>query len=436
MTLSDKIEIVEIKKIVPYEKNPRINKEAIPKVAESIKKFGFRNPIILDKNSVIIAGHTRFEAAKKLGLKEVPCIFVKDLNEDEVKALRLVDNKTAEFSQWETDLLNAELDELKSRGMDLEDFGFTLEKKAISIDDIEEDTPPDLPKQAKSKSGEIYILGQHRLMVGDSTKAEDVAKLMNGNLADLVVTDPPYNVAIGDKNADIVRALKRKAGKSIMTNIANDKMSDEAFREFLIKAFSTMKDNLKAGGVFYIWYSNYSIKAFLVALEENRLLSRQTLTWVKHHFCIGRQDYQKITEACLYGWKEGAGHYFINNRSLTTIWEEDPPDIDNLNKEDLKKLLKTMYADILTDVLHEKKPNKSNLHPTMKPVKLIARQVFNSSRKGETVLDLFGGSGTTMIACEELDRKCFMMEFDPKYADVIIERWENKTGKKAKKEEL
>lgn len=433
--ISDKIELIEIKKIKPYERNPRNNKEAIPKVAESIKKFGFRNPIILDSKNTIIAGHTRYEASKKLGLTEVPCIYANDLTETEVKALRLIDNKTGEYSVWEQDLLNDEVKDIMTAGMDLEEFGLSLNNPSMAIDEIVEDEPPELPKEPKSKTGEIYSLGEHRLMVGDSTKAEDVSRLMNGNLADLVVTDPPYNVAIGDKNAYKTRAPGRKAGKSITTNIANDKMSDEAFKEFLIKAFSAMKDNLKAGGVFYIWHSNASVKSFLIALEENGLLSRQTLTWVKQHFCIGRQDYQNSQEHCLYGWKEGTKHYFINNRSLTTVWEDDPPDIDNMTKDDLKKLLKTMYADILTDVIHEKKPQKSELHPTMKPVKLIARQIFNSSKKGEIVLDLFGGSGTTMIACEEMGRKCYMMEYDPHYADVIIERWENKTGKQAKKVE-
>ena len=430
--ISDKIELIEIKKIKPYEKNPRNNKEAIPKVAESIKKFGFRNPIILDSKNTIIAGHTRYEASKKLGLTEVPCIYANDLTETEVKALRLIDNKTGEYSVWEQDLLNDEVKDIMTAGMDLEEFGLSLNNPSMAIDEIVEDEPPELPKEPKSKTGEIYQLGEHRLMVGDSTKAEDVSRLMNGNLADLVVTDPPYNVAIGDKYKMMDKF--DKAG-CIQTNIANDKMSDEAFKEFLIKAFSNLRDLLKAGGVFYIWYAGMKAEEFFGAVKESGLKIAENLQWVKNQFTLTHMDYQWQHEPCLYGWKEGTKHYFINNRSLTTVWEDDPPDIDNMTKDDLKKLLKTMYADILTDVIHEKKPQKSELHPTMKPVKLIARQIFNSSKKGEIVLDLFGGSGTTMIACEEMGRKCFMMEYDPHYADVIIERWENKTGKQAKKVE-
>lgn len=252
---------------------------------------------------------------------------------------------------------------------------------------------------------------------------------MNGNLADLVVTDPPYNVAIGIEDIEEAKIRKRRTDG---LSIQNDAMSNEDFYLFLKKVFKNLYNNIKNGGVFYVWYASKEVVNFTNALEYNNLPVRQELIWNKNSLVMGRQDYQWKHEPCLYGWKDGAGHYFIDDRTQTTVFEDKKPDIKKMKKEELVKLLEEIYSDkVSTTIINESKPSVSELHPTMKPVKLIARQVKNSSRINEKVLDLFGGSGTTLITCEQLNRKCYMMEYDPHYIDVIIQRWENFTGEKA-----
>ena len=259
----------------------------------------------------------------------------------------------------------------------------------------------------------------HRLMCGDSTSEEDVAKLMNGEIADLVVTDPPYNVAIENSQG--------------MT-IKNDNMEKSQFLEFLTKAFNCLNISLKEGGAFYVWFASREHINFETALNKNGLQVRQELIWNKNSLILGRQDYQWKHEPCLYGWKDGDSHYFIDDRKQTTVIEDKKPDIKKMKKEEMQKLLEEIYSDkTSTTIINEDKPSVNDLHPTMKPIKLIARQVKNSSKVGEKVLDLFGGSGSTIITCEQLNRKCYTMEYDPKYVDVIINRWEQFTGKKAVK---
>jgi len=376
------IEYLELNTLKPYENNPRKNVQAIKYVAESIKEYGFKNPIIIDKNNEIVAGHTRYKAAKELKLGVVPCIRINDLSEEQTRAYRLVDNKTAEYAEWDLELLDLELRGIDSINMEL--FGFDLSLEEEIIDDEYEIV---LPEEPKSKLGEIYQLGNHRLMCGNSRIIEDVEQLMNGNVADLLLTDPPYNV---DYEGKTEKALKME----------NDKMSENEFIQFLIELFSNADSFLKKGGVFYIWHADSEGGNFRKACEIVNWKIRQCLIWVKNHFCISRQDYHWQHEPCLYGWKSGSGHYFINDRTQTTVFCYD-------------------------------KPIRNDNHPTMKPLELIAKQIQNSSKKNENVLDICGGSGTTLIGCEQLDRTCYMMELDSKYVDVIIDRWEKFTGRKA-----
>lgn len=404
----------------PYENNPRLNEDAVDLVAASIDEFGFKQPIVVDKDLIIIAGHTRWKAAQKLGLETVPCIQADDLTPAQVKAYRLADNKVAEAAQWDLDALQFELEGLDNMGFDMEPFGFETETfdEQIAEDDNFE---AELPTAPMTRSGQLWLLGKHRLMVGDSTKRQDVEKLCSDATVDMIVTDPPYNI---DYTGGTKDAMK----------IENDNWGDdEGFIEFLKAAFENMRDQLKAGGSFYIWYASTQSKNFLEAAERAGLNIRQTLIWNKNTFSLGRQDYQWKHEPCLYGWKDGAAHYFVNTRNLATVIEDaENQDIDSMKKDELKDLLKSILGGCKdTTILDEKKPTKSDLHPTMKPIPLIARQIKNSSRTGENVLDLFGGSGSTLMACEQLGRRCFMMEYDPHYADVIIKRWEDYTGEQA-----
>lgn len=412
------MEIIEKKltELIPYEKNPRRNDDAVKYVAESIKQFGFKVPIVIDTNNIIVAGHTRYKASKKLKLQTVPCIIADDLTDEQIKAYRLADNKVAEHAEWDTDLLNLELFELGNFDMGV--FGFD-EAEEPESEVTEDDYEPELPKIPTAKRGEIYQLGTHRLMCGDSTDAKDMDRLMDGEVADLVVTDPPYNVNY--ESAD---------GKSIQ----NDNMEDTAFRQFLRDAFQLNNDHMRDGAAFYIWHADSEGYNFRGACHDIGWHVRQCLIWNKSSLVLGRQDYHWKHEPCLYGWKDGAAHHFVDDRTQTTVIEDKGIDINKLSKDEMKALLKEIYSDkISTTIINEDKPSASDLHPTMKPLKLLERLVKNSSRQGELVLDSFGGSGSTLMTCEQLNRRCNMMELDPKYVDVIIERWENFTGKKAKK---
>lgn len=395
------IKMLSVKAITPYDKNPRKNDVAVDAVAASIKEFGFRIPILLDKNGTIIAGHTRLKAATKLGLKEVPCIYADDLNEEQVKALRLADNKTAELADWDFDLLNDEL--LDIIDIDMTSFGFEELLDARPDLEDEEDFDVDAEVPAIVKAGERYQLGNHILMCGDSTNREDVTKLLRGGVADLLLTDPPYNV-------------NYSGGTKEKLTIANDDMDDSSFYQFLIDAFANADSVMRPGAAFYIWHADSNGLTFRRACNDAGWQIRQCLIWVKNSMVLGRQDYQWKHEPCLYGWKDGASHYFVADRTETTVREDE---------------LDAVVDEEKTTILRYDKPTSSKLHPTMKPVKLMGDLIYNSSRKGDNVLDLFGGSGTTLIACEETGRNCFMMEYDPHYCDVIISRWEALTGKKA-----
>lgn len=392
-----RIEMRSVSELTPYAKNPRNNEPAVDAVAASIREFGFKVPIILDKDGVIVAGHTRLKAAKKLGLKEVPCLIADDLTPEQIKAFRLEDNKVAELAEWDMDALNEELEALTA-DFDMSDFGFELEEFEQEPEVVEDEGEPENVEPIV-QPGQVWQLGDHRLMCGDSTKPEDVAKLMAGEKADLWLTDPPYNVALGQHmRPSEAKQLHRRQDGLVIDNDAFD--SDDEFIQFLVAAFNSAKENLKPGGDFYIWHADNTGWEFRSALRQAGLTLRQCLVWVKNTIVLGRQDYQWKHEPCLYGWKDGAAHYFCDSRNLATVIEED-------------------------------KPASSPEHPTMKPIKLFARQISNSSRAGEIVLDTFGGSGTTIMAAEQLNRKARLMEIDPHYCDVIIARWEKFTGQTA-----
>ena len=406
-----KIETMKVKDLIPYEKNAkRHNRTQIMNVAESIRRFGFAQPLVVDKDNVLIIGHCRLLAAKHLQIREVPVVKMENLTDEEVKELRLLDNKLNE-SEWDMELLAEEL-----KGLDLEgfDIDWELPEEEPEPEIIEVDVPEE--PEPICKKGDIWKLGDHTLICGDSTDTHTIETLMNGEKADLLLTDPPYNVNYSSK-----------AGK-----IQNDNMTDAAFIEFLKKAFTAANENLKAGASFYIWHADNKGYEFREAARQIGWQVRQNLIWVKSSFTLGRQDYQWQHEPCLYGWKDGAAHFFIDRRNLTTVIE-DQIDLDKMKKEDMKKLLEQIYEETPTTILRAEKPAHSDLHPTMKPIKLMAKQVNNSTKAGGLVLDIFGGSGSTLMACEQMNRRCYTAELDPHYADVIIARWEEFTGRKAEK---
>lgn len=428
--MSNTVTLMNIDEIIPYENNPRHNDEAVEMVAQSIKDFGFRYPILVDKNNVIISGHTRLKASKKLGLAKVPVMIADDLTDDKVKALRLVDNRTSEVASWDFDLLQKELDAIE---MDMNQYKFDYDELMVgSEENIVEDNPPepDEENEPTAKRGDIWILGNHRLMCGDSTIEDDVNKLMNGKQADLLETDPPYNIAYGTKE----QQYKEKGYKVCVKDrtIMNDNMSSKDFREFLTNAFKRASENMKPGASFYVWLSSKEQINFETSLNRAGLFVKQQLIWNKSTFTLGLQDYQWKHEPCLYGWKDGASHYFVDSRTEMTVYEDKKPNINKMSKQELKDYIKELLEEkVATTVINVDKPSRSEDHPTMKPLKLIGYQIKNSSRKGDIVLDLFGGSGSTLMACEQLGRTCYTMELDPKFVDVIIKRWETLTGKKA-----
>lgn len=384
-------ENVEIEKLKPYKNNARTHSdEQIEKIAKSMKEFGFINPILVDGNLNVIAGHGRILGAKKLGMKEVPCLFIEDLTEEQKRAYIIADNRLAEDAGWDKELLKIELEDLKNMNFDITLTGFELEDFDFSMDEtevIEDEFDETVPEEPTSKKGEIYKLGKHFLMCGDSTDINDVEKLMNGVKADMLLTDPPYNVDY-------------EGGTGL--TIQNDNMDDETFREFLRVSFFNANSVMKEGAVFYIWHADSEGYNFRGACHDIGWKVRQCLIWCKNTLVMGRQDYHWKHEPCLYGWKEGASHLWASDRKQTTVLEFDRPSV-------------------------------SKEHPTMKPVGLFDYLIKNNTKKDDIVLDLFAGSGTSIIACEQNGRIAYSMELDPKYVDVIISRWEKLTGQQAER---
>ena len=377
---------MKVSEIHPYEKNPRFNDAAVDAVAKSIQEFGWRSPIVVDKDMVIVCGHTRLKAAIKLGLTEVPVHIAADLTPEQIQAYRIADNKTGEIAEWNYDLLPVELRELQGADFDLSLLGFDSDEldrllngddKTVTDGETEPDAVPEIPETAESRAGTLYRLGDHVLLCGDSTKPEDIAKLMGDEKADLYLVDPPYNVALTGSNG---------------LTIKNDDMEDGKFRDFLDSAFSCASSALKPGASFYIFHSDSESSNFRLAANGNDLEVHETLYWIKNSFVLGRFDYHYQSESCLYGWKPGAAHNWYSDRCQSNLLNFD-------------------------------KPKCNDVHPSMKPVAMLVYLIQNSSRKGETVLDNFGGSGSTLIACEQTGRKCRMIELDEKYCDVIRRRW-------------
>jgi len=412
------IQYIEIDQLIPYERNPRKNDQAVSAVAASIKEFGFKVPIVIDSNNVIVAGHTRYKAAKTLGMDTVPCIIADDLTDEQVRAFRLADNKTSELAEWDLDLLSIELDDIST--IDMGSFGFEDLEEEVPDNATDDDFDPDaeISETPYAKKGDIFVLGDHRVMCGDATESIDVEKLIQDDKIDLTFTDPPYNVD-----------YEGTAGK-----IMNDKMEDNTFYQFLFKAFENIFKHTKPGGGIYVCHADTEGLNFRNAFKDAGFKLASCLIWVKNALVLGRQDYHWKHEPCLYGWKEGAAHYFTDCRKHSTVIEDAIPKYKKMKKDEIVKLLDEIYADrISTTVINEDKPSVSAEHPTMKPIKVLARMMLNSTKPGNIVMDLFGGSGSTLITAEQLGRTCYMMEFDPKYVDVIIDRWEKFTGRKAEK---
>ncbi|MCH3961016.1 MAG: site-specific DNA-methyltransferase [Solobacterium sp.] len=419
------MEIVKIKlsELTPDPQNAKDHPEdQVDQIVKSIQEFGNNDPIaVWGYHNLIVEGHGRYMALKKLGFEEAECIRLDKLTDEERRAYMLVHNQLTMNTGWIADLLKTDLTAIDD--IDMSQFGFDTDMIGESPKEPEEDNynPDGVNDTHNIKPGDVWQLGDHKLMCGDSTDPAVLEKLMDGNKADMLMTDPPYNVDYTGKTKD---ALK----------IDNDAMEDSQFRQFLKDAFRAADGAMKPGAVFYIWHADSEGYNFRGACNDTEWKIRQCLIWVKSVFVMGRQDYQWKHEPCLYGWKPGAGHYFTDSRRESTVVEEDRPDIKHMKKEDMEKLLEEIYSDnVSTTVIHEDKPQVSALHPTMKPIKLLAPLIKNSSRQKEIVLDTFGGSGSTMIACEQLNRSCYMLELDPHYCDVIITRWETYTGKTAVK---
>jgi DNA modification methylase len=441
------IELRPIEQVVPYPGNPRQNDEAVDAVAASLREFGFRQPIVVDVEGVIIVGHTRYKAALKLGLAKVPVHVATDMTPAQVKAYRIADNQTASIAEWNYELLPIELSGLQEMNFDLGLLGFDQEELARLLSgDVQQgltdpDDVPAPPDEATTQPGDLWILGNHRLLCGDSSKPEDVDRLLDGATIHLVNTDPPYNVRVEPRSNNAIAAglssfsmpeghtrkekkfdaqgmhhqgfdvarfpsKKYKTTKKMRAKdrpLANDFVTAQAFDEMLDAWFGNMARVLVPGRGFYIWGGYANLGNYPPYLKKHELYFSQGIVWDKQHPVLTRKDFMGAFEICFYGWREGAGHKFYGPNNATDLW-------------------------------HVKKVNpQSMVHLTEKPVELAVRAMQYSSLAGENVLDLFGGSGSTLIAAEQTGRRAFLMELDAPYCDVIVARYEQFTGKKAER---
>jgi DNA modification methylase len=393
------VERRQIDRLIPYIRNARTHtEEQIAQVAASIVEFGWTNPILVGADGVIIAGHARLLAARKLGMTEVPVIVLDHLTETQRRALVLADNRLALNAGWDEEMLRVELDSLQEDGIDLDIVGFSDEEIEDLLRDPEqvvegstdEDAVPETPETAVTVLGDVWVLGEHRLLCGDSTQIEAVEKVLAGGLADMVFCDPPYGVNYGATMKDKLRGKSHR-------KIANDNLGDK-FGPFLRDACANLLAVTK--GAIYICMSSSELHTLHRAFTESGGHWSTFVIWAKNTFTMGRSDYQRQYEPILYGWKEGTNHFWCGARDQGDVW-------------------------------FIKKPVANDLHPTMKPVELVERALRNSSKSRDTVLDPFGGSGTTLIACERTGRQARLIELEPKYCDVIIRRWQEYSGKQA-----
>lgn len=389
------VELRPIGSIKPYANNPRANDAAVDAVAASIRAFGWRVPIVCDEDMVIVAGHTRYKAALKLGLAEVPVHVARGLTPDQARAYRLADNQTASLATWDDERLALELAALQAADFDLtltafpEDEVLRLLTTPPADGAGDPDAVPEPPAAPVTRPGDLWVLGRHRLLCGDATGPADLARLLPDGPADVLLTDPPYNVAYSGKTADAL-------------TIANDDMEPDHYRAFLTAALTAAAGRLKPGGAFYVWHADTAGLDVRTACAQAGLTVRQCLVWVKSGMVLGRQDYQWRHEPCLYGWADGAAHTWLSDRSQTTVLEFD-------------------------------KPARNPDHPTTKPTALFAYLIGNSCKPGGLVLDPFAGSGTALAAAEQTGRSAALLELDPRYCDVIVQRFEALTGQKAER---
>lgn len=396
----ESVEHWPLQRLIPYARNARTHDDGqVSQIAGSIAEFGFVNPILVGDDNVIIAGHGRLMAAQQLGLETVPVIVLRHLTEAQRRALVIADNKIAENAGWNAELLKLELGDLQDLGFDLDVIGFSDEEldELLGLEDesgqTDDDAVPEVEEEPVSKTGDLWLLGEHRLLCGDATRREELETLMAGDLADMAFTDPPYNVDYGNSAKDKLRGKDRR--------ILNDNLGAD-FHAFLEAALGNLLAVTK--GACYVAMSSSELDTLQRAFREAGGKWSTFIIWAKNTFTLGRSDYQRQYEPILYGWREGADHYWCGARDQGDVWFFN-------------------------------KPVKNDLHPTMKPVELVERAIRNSSKTRDIVLDLFGGSGSTLIACEKTGRRARVMELDPKYVDVIIRRWQEYTGEQARRAE-
>ena len=432
-----KMEIVYLSphELTPYENNTRKHApHDIDQIKASIQADGFRDPIgVWGKQNIIVEGHGRQIAAIELGLEKVPCIRLDDMTDEQRRDYAIRHNFTSNQSEFDYDKLRREIAALELQGLDMsyldslqEELG-DIAGESIDDYDIQEDEPPEPPEEPTAKRGQIYRLGRHRLMCGDSTSKADMEKLMAGTRPLFVFTDPPYGVSIGDKN--VVLNSVQKSGR-ILENIKGDTLPEDELYKMLVAAMGNLREHCDEGASYYVSApQGGSLGMMMMMMRDAGLEVRHNLVWVKNcaTFSLGRLDYDYQHEPIFYTWTKK--HTFYGGYSTTVIDDSKP--IDKMSKAELKEMVRALTEQHPQSVIYEDKPLKCNLHPTMKPVKLVARFMINSSQQGDPVADIFGGSGTTLMAAEQTGRDCYMMELDPHYVDVIIQRWEDFTGQQA-----
>lgn len=434
--IPDRIELWPLDRLKPYARNARTHSaEQVGKIAASIVEFGFTNPILVDGKDGIIAGHGRLMAAQRLKLPQVPVVVLDHLTDAQRRAYILADNRLALDAGWDEAMLASEMEQLQVDGFDLSLTGFSEAEIAGMVESVsapgktdDPDDAPAAPTIPTSCPGDVWILGPHRVMCGDSTNIQHAERLMDGSLADALWTDPPYNVAY-------------EGGTKEKLKIQNDSMDDGSFRQFLFDIYVTAFSVMRTGAPAYIAHADTEGLNFRAAFKEAGFKLSGCLIWRKNSMVLGRSDYQWQHEPILYGWKPGSAHSWYGARNKTTIMEMGESVFQQVGEHEWQICLGeqtlvirgegTTVERVSGSVFFEEKPNRNGEHPTMKPVGLIQRMLENYTQRSDVVLDLFGGSGSTLMACQVIGRRARLMELDPKYVDVIVRRWQDFTGQKA-----